>query len=65
MGMSGGVEKVSECLFIEERLCISVVYLAKSSLSSLTSSCAVHWSDRLVNPQMSANKMLQVNKVSQ
>lgn len=34
-------------------------HLANSSLSSLTSSWAVHWSDRLVKPQMSANKMLR------
>ena len=33
-------------------------YLANSSLSSRTSSSAVHWSDRLVKPQMSAKRML-------
>lgn len=35
-------------------------YLANSSLRSRTSSWAVHWSERLVNPQMSANKMLKI-----
>lgn len=33
--------------------------LAKSSLSRRTSSSAVHWSDREVKPQMSANRMLE------
>ena len=32
--------------------------LAKSSLRSLINSSAVHWADKTVNPQMSANKML-------
>ena len=39
-------------------------YLAKSSLRSLTSSSAVHWSDRVVKPQMSANKMLKTKQIN-
>lgn len=34
-------------------------YLAKSSFSSRTNSSAVHWSESVVKPQMSANKMLK------
>lgn len=34
-------------------------YLAKSSFKSLTSSSAVHWSDNVVKPQISANKILK------
>lgn len=33
-------------------------YLAKSSFSNRTSSSAVHWSDNVVKPQISANNIL-------
>ena len=41
----------------------SIVYLAKSSFRSLTSSSAVHWSDRDVKPQISANSILEKSKI--
>lgn len=37
-------------------------YLAKSSFNSRTNSSAVHWSESVVKPQMSANKMLKRNE---
>lgn len=43
---------------------IEVSYRAKSSLSNLTSSSAVHWSESEVNPQMSANRILKYVKVN-
>lgn len=45
--------------YIHTCMCTGGSYLAKSSLSRRTNSSAVHWSDRLVKPQISANRMLQ------
>jgi len=37
---------------------------AKISLSSCTSSWAVHWEDSWVNPHMSANTILKINRIN-
>lgn len=53
------VQKNSDTHMNILRIQFSVTYLAKSSLSIRTSSSAVHWSDSVVKPQISAKRMLK------
>lgn len=41
---------------------LTIFYLANNSFNSRTNSSAVHWSERLVKPHISANKMLKVDE---
>jgi hypothetical protein len=45
-------------ILVQQVLLFISSYLANSSLSRRTNSSAVHWSERLVKPHISANRML-------
>ena len=53
----------SQTILSSEAEILFIIYLANNSFKSLTSSSAVHWSERLVKPQISANNILNTNKI--